>query len=52
MCSRYRYFGPLIIPGDKFGILVSAILHVPDSWIFRALKIRPQIGFRPQIGSP
>ena len=28
----------------KFCILFSEILHLPDLWIFRALKIRPQIG--------
>ena len=32
--------------------MFSEILHVPDLWIFRALKIRPQIGFCPQIGCP
>ena len=31
-------------PFYKFGILLSEILHVPDLWIFRALKIRQQIG--------
>ena len=32
--------------------MFSEILHVPDLWIFRAQKIRPQIGFCPQIGCP
>ena len=27
---------------NKFYILFSEMLHVPDLWIFRALKIRPQ----------
>ena len=30
----------------------SEILHVPDLWIFRAPKNRPQIGFFPQIEGP
>ena len=35
---------------NKFCILFCEILHVPDLWIFRALKIRPLTGFCPQIG--
>ena len=42
----------IVLLRNKFCILFSEILHVPDLWIFRALKIRPQIGLCPEIGCP
>ena len=41
-----------LILRNKYCILFSEIPHVPVLWIFRALKIRPQIGFCQQIVCP